>query len=356
MIPEKISNTESGDANSKSTFAELDHAQKAYNEVTLMLEQSRVDYENLNQRNASINIQLQHIQSQIDVVSPKDISLAYGSMLESQQRILITQGQIEKLQSEQKYLKQIIDLFEKLPNLAGEVEHPEPGPRQLQSGQVLLEKLINAQEAERQRLSRQMHDGPAQALSNFIVQAEIATRLFEVDPTRAQEELENLKTSALNTFQKVRLFITNLRPMMLDDLGLIPTLKRFVDTFKEETGCETELEIKSNEYRLEPYLEVMIFRAVQELMGNADKHNQESGKKPKINVLLSLDADQIKVVVSDNGSGFYPDILKNCTGVGLKIIQERVGMLGGTVEILSQPENGARISILIPVELSYEVK
>ena len=356
MIHEKISSSESGDTNSQATSAELDHAQKAYIEVTSMLEQSQADYDNLSQRNTTISLQLQHIESQIDIVSPKDIEHAYIAMLESQQRMFITQGQMEKFQIEQKYLKQIIDLLEKHPLSIREIDRTQTETRQIQSGQVLLEKLINAQEAERQRLSRQMHDGPAQALSNFIVQTEIATRLFDVDPARAQEELENLKTSALSTFQKVRLFITNLRPMMLDDLGLIPTLKRYVDTFKEETGCETSLEIKSNEYRLEPYLEVMIFRAVQELMGNAAKHNQESGRKPQINVQLSLDADQIKVVVSDNGSGFFPEILKNCTGLGLKIIQERVGMLGGIVDIHSQPENGTRVSILIPVELSYEVK
>lgn len=356
MIPDKTSDANSGDNYYQKTQTELDHAQKTYHEVTLMLEQSQADYDNLSQRNASISLQLQHIQSQIDLVSPKDISLAYSSMLESQQRMLLMHAQIEKLQNDQTYLEQIISLLEKFSSSTTDKDQPLHEPHQTRGGQVLLEKVINAQEAERQRLSRQMHDGPAQALSNFIVQVEIATRLFEVDPARAQEELENLKSSALSTFQKVRMFITNLRPMMLDDLGLIPTLKRYADTFKEETGCETSLEIKSNEYRLEPYLEVMIFRAVQELVGNAAKHNQDAEKKPKINIQLSLDADLIKVVVSDDGGGFYPDNLKNSSGLGLKIIQERAGMLGGKVDVQSQPGNGARISLLIPVEVSYEVK
>ena len=86
--------------------------------------------------------------------------------------------------------------------------------------------IVTAQAAERQRLSRQMHDGPAQALSNFILQTEIAMRLLDVDPAQAREELGNLKTSAMGTFQKVLNFIFELRTMMLDDLGLITTLRR----------------------------------------------------------------------------------------------------------------------------------
>jgi two-component system sensor histidine kinase DegS len=95
-----------------------------------------------------------------------------------------------------------------------------------------IEMIVNAQESERQRLSRQMHDGPAQALSNFILQTEIAMRLFDLDPAQARDELGNLKTSAMGTFQRVRSFIFELRPMMLDDLGFNSTLRKYADAFK----------------------------------------------------------------------------------------------------------------------------
>ena len=101
--------------------------------------------------------------------------------------------------------------------------------------------IINAQEAERQRLSRQMHDGPAQAMSNFILQTEIAMRLLDVDAAQAKEELGNLKAAAMGTFQKVRNFIFELRPMMLDDLGLVPTVRKYVDAFKDQTGLDISL-------------------------------------------------------------------------------------------------------------------
>ena len=160
-------------------------------------------------------------------------------------------------------------------------------PGRASGGSANLEMVINAQEAERQRLSRQMHDGPAQALSNFIVQTEIANRLLDIDAKRAKEELDNLKNSAMNTFKEVRTFIFELRPMMLDDLGLFPTVRRYVDNFKEQTGAEVNLTLKGSERRLESYLEVMIFRALQELLGNAFRHNQDSPVKPQINIQIS---------------------------------------------------------------------
>ena len=144
--------------------------------------------------------------------------------------------------------------------------------------------IVNAQEAERQRLSRQMHDGPAQAMSNFILQTEIAMRLLDVDPAQAKEELGSLKNAAMTTFQKVRNFIFELRPMMLDDLGLIPTIRKYMDAFKEQTGLEVNLTVTGTERRLEPYLEIMIFRAIQELLGNAARHSQAATIKMHVDM------------------------------------------------------------------------
>ena len=96
-----------------------------------------------------------------------------------------------------------------------------------------------------------MHDGPAQALSNFILQTEIALRLFDMDQEKAREELVNLKNTATSAFQQVRDFVFELRPMMLDDLGLVPTLKRYVEAFKEQTNTNVRLAVSGVERRLE---------------------------------------------------------------------------------------------------------
>jgi two-component system sensor histidine kinase DegS len=207
-----------------------------------------------------------------------------------------------------------------------------------------VEMLVNAQESERQRLSRQMHDGPAQALSNFILQTEIAMRLLDVDPAQAKEELSNLKVSAMGTFQKVRNFIFELRPMMLDDLGLVPTVRKYVDAFKEQTGLDTSVTVTGNERRLEPYLEVMIFRAIQELIGNASRHSQAT----MVKVHLDIADEIVRVSVDDNGKGFDPEIVGHGSSLGLRLIRERAEMLGGTFEIDSAAGKGARIGFSVP--------
>jgi two-component system sensor histidine kinase DegS len=210
-----------------------------------------------------------------------------------------------------------------------------------------IEMIVNAQESERQRLSRQMHDGPAQALSNFILQTEIAMRLLDVDPAQAKDELGNLKTSAMGTFQKVRSFIFELRPMMLDDLGLVPTLRKYVEAFKEQAGVDVSVTVTGAERRLESYLEVMIFRAVQELLGNASRHSQAS----LIKIQVDLGNDFIRVNVEDNGKGFSPEILKESTNLGLKLIRERAEMLGGNFEVDSAAGSGTRISFTVPAKV-----
>ncbi|TLM97745.1 hypothetical protein FDZ73_24540 [bacterium] len=218
---------------------------------------------------------------------------------------------------------------------------------------AMLEMLINAQESERLRLSRQMHDGPAQALSNFIVQAEIASRFFEMDPEKAKEELTNLKTSAMATFQRVRLFITELRPMMLDDLGLVPTLQRHVETFKDQQpNFEVALAVKGGEKRLPTYVEVMIFRAVQELLTNVARFNLDNPAKVQVNIQLNIEDNLVRLAVTDTGKGFDPAQMPEGTDISVKLIRERVEMLGGYLEVDSSIGKGSRITFQIPLDTS----
>jgi two-component system sensor histidine kinase DegS len=224
-----------------------------------------------------------------------------------------------------------------------------PGPSQGQpktksSTMEKLETIIQAQEAERQRLSQQIHDGPAQALSNFILQTEIAMRLFDIDQAKAREELANLKLSATSTFQKVRDFIAQLRPMMLDDLGLVPTLKRYVESFKEQSKMDIRLNVMGTEARFESYLEVMIFRSVQELLSNIASHSQATQSR----ILLDIGDTSIRVSVEDNGRGFDTASLEDRAGVGIKLIKDRVEMLGGDFEVESKAGQGTRVVFQVP--------
>lgn len=324
--------------------AQLDETERALRETNLLIEQSQGEVSKLTQRNAAITSHLKQVQSQLGATSVEEIRMAYDSALDAQQRLFVMRGQLEKLQSDKAHLEKYRDLLKSLQEESGHTASPA-AVASSKGALASVEMLVNAQEAERQRLSRQMHDGPAQALSNFILQTEIAMRLLDVDPAQARDELSSLKASAMGTFQKVRGFIFELRPMMLDDLGLIPTVRRYAEAFKEQANMEVNLTITGAERRIEPYLEVMVFRAIQELMGNAFRHSQASLLK----VNLDLSEEQIRVIVDDNGKGFDPDTLQESKSLGLKLIRERVEMLGGAFEVESSAGKGTRVMFFLPI-------
>ncbi|MFN3492692.1 MAG: sensor histidine kinase, partial [Anaerolineales bacterium] len=238
---------------------ELTETQRALREVTLMIEQSQSELSKLTQRNTAITSHLQQVQKQGGTL--EELKMAYDSALDAQQRLFVMRGQLEKLQNDKLHLEKYKTLLGNLLSSSNEDGGDSTSSVGVKNQMAGIEMIVNAQESERQRLSRQMHDGPAQALSNFILQTEIAMRLLDVDPAQAKEELGNLKNSAMGTFQKVRNFIFELRPMMLDDLGLAPTIKKYAEAFKEQTSLEINLTVTGNERRFEPYIEVMIFRA-----------------------------------------------------------------------------------------------
>lgn len=324
--------------------ADLEQSRRELKEIALMLEQSQLEVNKLAQRNASITSHLQQVQGQFDTLPRADIRMAYDSALDAQQRLFVMRGQLEKLQSDRAHLTRFITMMEKVLTVMESGGAGNGGAAGSSTARA-FEMMIQAQESERQRLSRQMHDGPAQALSNFILQTEIAMRLFDLDQQKAREELENLKISATTTFRKVRDFIFELRPMMLDDLGLVPTLKRYVDAWKEQSGIDARLMVTGKERRLESYEEVMIFRAIQELLNNVGRHSNASSVK----VQIDLGEGLVKVTVDDDGKGFDPRSLDEKGGMGLKVIRDRVDMLGGVMDVDSVVGQGTRVTFQLPI-------
>jgi two-component system sensor histidine kinase DegS len=324
--------------------SELDETEGSLREITIMIEQSQDEVGKLTQRNAAITAHLQQIQADLSSMSVEEIRMAYDSALDAQQRLLVMRNQLEKLQNDKSHLERYKTVLQQVGRTSGKEAFPVGGAKRNDISNI--EMIVNAQESERQRLSRQMHDGPAQALSNFILQAEIAMRLLSVDVDQAREELNSLKASAMRTFQQVRNFIFELRPMMLDDLGLIPTIRRYTETFKEQSGLDVNLLVSGTERRLESYLEVMIFRALQELLGNASRHSHATVVK----VYIDVGDNMIKISVDDNGKGFDVDTLNESGSLGLKLIRERVDMLGGSFDIESAIGKGTRVVFSVPAK------
>jgi two-component system sensor histidine kinase DegS len=338
----------------EQTGLEYEQIQKELKEIDILVKQSSAEVEKLAQRNAQLTNKVRTMEGNIDTIPRQDIKEIYNAAQEAQMRLFMMRGQVEQLQSRQENLKRYAESLRRILDVSGALivagETGGPKERDISSnGQASgIVKIINAQETERQRLANQLHDGPAQSLTNLILQAEICERLFDNDPVKARTELSELKQAVTNTFQKVREFIFDLRPMMLDDLGLNPTIKKSIEDFEQKSGIACNVTISGRDQRLPPHSEVTIFRVVQNLLKNVRDHANAT----HVQISLNIGEDRAIVVVEDDGSGF--DVAEALTAarqrktIGLSAMQEQVEMLGGEIEFDSALGKGTKIQFWIP--------
>lgn len=214
----------------------------------------------------------------------------------------------------------------------------------LEQKQLFGAKIIKAQEEERRRVARDIHDGPAQYMANVVFRAEVCERLLDEDIERVRIELQELRSQVRLCLQETRKIIFDLRPMTIDDLGLAPTLRRLLESVKERRGIATELRIIGREGRFASTNEVGAFRLVQEAVTNAEKH-AEAGC---IIVRLEFRREFVSVVVEDDGVGFDVLASRAAGSFGLAGMRERAELLGGDVAINSQPGYGTKVFIKVP--------
>ncbi|MBU8881165.1 sensor histidine kinase [Bacillus sp. FJAT-29790] len=208
-------------------------------------------------------------------------------------------------------------------------------------------KIIEAQEEERKRLSREIHDGPAQMMANVMLRSDLIERVYnEQGSTEAIKEIRDLKKMVRNALYEVRRIIYDLRPMALDDLGLVPTLKKYLQTIEEyHKTIKIHFTNMGEEKRLPAQYEVALFRLIQESVQNALKH-ADAGE---INVKLEIEQRRVTVVVKDDGKGFdIHDKKKN--SFGLIGMRERVELLEGQLSIDSNIGKGTIVIIQVPLK------
>ncbi|RKN78868.1 sensor histidine kinase [Paenibacillus ginsengarvi] len=219
--------------------------------------------------------------------------------------------------------------------------------------QLIGLKIILAQEEERKRISREIHDGPAQAMANMVLRSEIAELMIDrKEYSNLKEELSDLKGAVRHGLEEVRKIIFNLRPMALDDLGLMPTLRKYVQDFEDRNKIHTRFEVVGVEARLPSAMEVAVFRLVQESLANVLKHSKATHAGIEITYQISM----VKIVVKDNGVGFALDkleamIARGNSHFGIMGMRERVELLGGRMDIESEPGAGAKLTMIIPISM-----
>ena len=240
----------------------------------------------------------------------------------------------------------------------------------------LLTKTLAAQEDERKRIARELHDEVSQSLAALLYEAEDGLEM-DNHPT-TQERLQSICDLTQHTLNNIHKLIFDLRPSMLDQLGLIPALRWLAETRLEAKGIRVTVNVNSNSrlpeseadfHRLSPEIKTALYRVVQEAINNIARH----AAARNVEILLELGEEMAKVSIRDDGIGFDlaelnttaikdfeemdPTLSDNTRGLGIIGMQERIELLGGELDIITAPGNGAQIHIRVPLRersLAYD--
>lgn len=222
---------------------------------------------------------------------------------------------------------------------------PAPTPTPQPGGALAL---FQAVEAERLRIARDLHDGPAQVLADLVLKAEILDRIAQRSPEALPAELEEFRILVRNAVADMRRFMFDLRPDSLDDLGLVATMKRFSSEYQDRTGITCRFNVSGEDRRVGSQLEEAIFRIIQEALNNVQKH----ANAKTVEVHLAVQPGKVTVRIHDDGVGF--DVANPRSGgrqqLGLIGMHERAQALGGTMALRSQPGQGVEIELEFPLE------
>lgn len=216
----------------------------------------------------------------------------------------------------------------------------------------LLQRVVTAQEEERKRLARDLHDGVGQTLGGVIAGLGALQTRMERDGLPMHEQVGQMEGYTVQALEELHQLITDLRPTLLDQLGLLAALRWYANRYSEHFPISVEVKAEGAERRLPPEFEIVLFRIAQEALTNVVRH---AGARQAA-ILLQTAAGKVRLEIRDDGRGFDPQTVFAATGNerpwGLLGMQERAALVGGTVEISSQPGQGTTVRISIPLPVS----
>jgi signal transduction histidine kinase len=209
--------------------------------------------------------------------------------------------------------------------------------------QDAVRRVVDAQELERKRLARELHDETGQALTSILLG--LKPLELSVGSDEAREAVSELRELVVQTLQDVRRLAVELRPSALDDFGLVPAIERLADTFRERSGMEVDVEVQIGDERLPGPVETTLYRIVQEALTNIAKH---AGAR-HVSIILARKNGAIAALVEDDGAGFDASAEAD-GGLGLVGMRERVRLVGGVLRIESTPGSGTTLLAEVPVQ------
>jgi len=265
----------------------------------------------------------------------------------------------------EKYEEKLRNIREKIENLNKEIKETENRIIQLETVLNILNQqksqidiglnILELQEQDRQRIARDLHDSTVQNLTSLIHKCELSTKFVDIDPVRTRLELLTISNTLKSVINEIREIIFNLKPMSLDDLGLIMTIERFINQLMNHHDIEIKLKYNEERNDILPVINLSIFRIIQEACNNAIKH----ANAKCIEIDIKYDENHINITIKDDGKGFDTNEIKeritqDYTGCGLSIMKERVYLLSGTLDIQSKINKGTIINISVPYSCKGE--
>ncbi len=210
--------------------------------------------------------------------------------------------------------------------------------------------IIRSQELERHRIAREIHDGPAQAIANVVLRMDILAKISEKDPSRVREELARMKEIAQGALDEIRGFIFDLRPMTLQDLGLVATIKRITSSLKELSGLNVRFVVDGDERTLGQLVTLTVFRIAQEAITNLRKYSKCSTAWVHLKYL----ENKVILIVEDDGVGFDLNEVANgqkrFATFGLLGMRERADDINAEFEITTAPNKGTKVVLVVPTK------
>lgn len=315
-------------------------------ELAVLIKQAEIEVDRGRQRMAVVNDRLAELDRSLDRYTKAELRDLYSAARDTHMRLFMMESQLEGLRERDSYLARVDALLAPVEALgASAPAAPAPAPAAPPPPPDLLFDLL---ERDRLRVSRQIHDGPAQALSNVVLRAEICERLLDIDLAGAREEMVRLKGTLGAAVLEIRRIIFELRPMMLEDLGLVPTLRRYLQARAGHDNLAVDLVVEGAERRLPIEVEVALFRVAQEALANVRRHAATSSAT----LSIEFAPDHVALAVSDRGRGFLLEetlqaSARRAAG-GLWAMGQRARAVGGELQIASEPGRGTRVQLVVP--------
>lgn len=212
-------------------------------------------------------------------------------------------------------------------------------------------KILETQEMDRNRISRELHDSTVQSLTSLGHKLEYCSKMIDRDPIQVKLELQSMGELNKEIINDMREIIYDLRPMSLNNLGLVSTIEAYCLHLRRNSNMEIDFKSEGNEKELDSVYSVTLYRIIQEACNNAIRHSMAR----KISVSISFTDDFVKTIVADNGVGFnLQDIEKQAKekslrSFGLAIMKERIRLLSGSLIIDTKPGNGTKVAVTVPI-------